>query len=326
MKATGFGCPAQRAFRWVGYLLASLLLSTALAQTSGKPVNVEMRNVMYHFSDSVAVHIRRLEGQLEPKGELPVFDDKQSFTLQISAAEIAMSPDNFADVLNSYVFAAHDAPLKNISIRIENDRLKIKGKLHSKGDVSFETEGHLSNTPDGKIRLHTEKIKALHLPAKGIMDLLGVKISDLINTGKVRGVSIDKDDLILDPSTLLPPPHISAHVTAVRLEPNNIVQFFGPAAALKKAPTFNGNFMAYRGNQLRFGKLTMSDTDMVLIDMDAKDPFDFYLDHYKEQLVAGYTKETPSFGLRVFMRDYNKLPHPNHAHAAQSKPSRAPSR
>jgi len=54
-------------------------------------------------------------------------------------------------------------------------------------------------------------------------------------------------------------------------------------------------------------RLTMSDTDMVLIDMDPNDPFDFYLEHYKEQLVAGYTKETPSFGLRVYMRDFNKL-------------------
>jgi hypothetical protein len=42
--------------------------------------------------------------------------------------------------------------------------------------------------------------------------------------------------------------------------------------------------------------------------MNAKDPFDFYLDHYKEQLVAGYTKETSNFGLRVYMPDYNKLP------------------
>src|SRR3989440_10385008 len=70
---------------------------------------------------------------------------------------------------------------------------------------------------------------------------------------------------------------------------------------------FTVNYMAYRGNQLRFGKLTMSDTDMVLIDMDPKDPFDFYLDHYRDQLVAGYTKMTPEFGLRVFMRDFHKL-------------------
>jgi hypothetical protein len=67
--------------------------------------------------------------------------------------------------------------------------------------------------------------------------------------------------------------------------------------------------MAYRGSDLRFGKLTMNDADLILIDMDPRDPFDFYLDHYTEQLVAGYTKTTPDFGLRVYVRDYNKLPH-----------------
>lgn len=41
--------------------------------------------------------------------------------------------------------------------------------------------------------------------------------------------------------------------------------------------------------------------------MDPQDPFDFYLDRYMQQLVAGYTRETPTFGLRVFMRDFNKL-------------------
>ena len=66
--------------------------------------------------------------------------------------------------------------------------------------------------------------------------------------------------------------------------------------------------MSYRGNRLAFGKLLMTDADMNLIDMDSSDPFDFYLDHYKDQLTAGYTKITPTFGLRVFMRDFNKLP------------------
>jgi hypothetical protein len=69
----------------------------------------------------------------------------------------------------------------------------------------------------------------------------------------------------------------------------------------------SGNYMVYRGAQLRFGKLTMSDTDLTLIDMDPQDPFDFYLDHYQDQLVAGYTKSTPSFGLRSYFRDYDKL-------------------
>jgi hypothetical protein len=274
-----------------------------------KNVAVQMRNVMYHYSDRVAVHIRALRGELSPiKGPIPVFDDKESFILRIDSAEIAISPVSLANVLNGYVFARPDAPVKDVSVIIEDGgRLKIKGRLHSKGDIAFETEGRLT-IRDGKIVLHAEKVRALHLPAKGMMDLLGIEIADLIKTGKVKGVEVEKDDLILDPEALLPPPHISGKVSAVRLEKNNIVQVFGDP---KKSTPMNvtaANYMAYRGNQLRFGKLTMSDTDMVLIDADPKDPFDFYLDHYKEQLVAGYTKETLSFGLRVFMRDYNKLP------------------
>ena len=48
----------------------------------------------------------------------------------------------------------------------------------------------------------------------------------------------------------------------------------------------------------------MSDTDMELIDADPRDPFDLWLDKYVTQLVAGYSKNTPTGGLRVYMPDY----------------------
>jgi hypothetical protein len=51
----------------------------------------------------------------------------------------------------------------------------------------------------------------------------------------------------------------------------------------------------------------MEPTDLVMIDMDPQDPFDFYLEHYVEQLGAGYTKTAPQLGLRVYVKDYNKL-------------------
>jgi len=272
-------------------------------------VQVQMHNVMYHYSDNIAVHLRNVAGALVPTkaGQIPVFDDKESFILHITSAEIAMEPQSLANVLNSNVFSAKDAPLKDISIRIEKDRLKIKGKLHKKGDIGFETEGQLSATPDGKIRLHAEKIKALHLSVKGLMDLFGIDIADLIKSGKVRGVRAEKDDLILDPAEILPPPHIAGAVTAMRLESNNIVQIFGDPQKHKWERVAAQNYMAYRGNRLQFGKLVMHETDMVLIDPDPRDAFDFYLDQYKDQLTAGYTKITPAFGLRVYMVDFNKL-------------------
>lgn len=272
-------------------------------------VQVQMRNVMYHYSDSVAVHLRMVAGALVPTkaGQMPVFDDKNSFTLHISAAEIAMDTQSLANVLNTSVFSGKDAPLKELAISADKNRLKIKGKLRKQGDISFETLGTLSATADGKIRLHAEKIKAMHLPVKGLMDLFGLDIADLIKAGKVRGVRAEKDDLILDPEQILPPPHISGRVTGIRLEGNNIVQVFGQPQQQKWMQVQARNYMAYRGNRLQFGKLIMNDTDMVLIDPVPGDPFDFYLDHYKEQLVAGYTRTTPAFGLRVFMVDFSKL-------------------
>src|SRR5262249_27463044 len=160
------------------------------------------------------------------------------------------SQQALANALNSHVFASRDAPLKDISIVIDKDRLKIKGKLPSKGDLGFEAEGRLSAADEGKIRLHVEKIHALHLPVKGLMDLIGVDLADLIKKGKVAGVQAEKDDLILDPSQILPPPRIEGRVTSVRLENGNIVQVFGDPVRYPWARVPAQNYMAYRGNRL----------------------------------------------------------------------------
>src|SRR5579871_4596243 len=291
-----------------GALAIILLAAGAAAQSRpARPnvVAVTMRNVMYHFTGRITVHILQLSGWLTPTAQhaFPIFDDDRSFILHIDSAEISMTTQAMSNVLNDHVFAAPDAPLKSISLVADGNTLKIKGKLHSKGDIPFEADGTLALTPNGEVRIHSRKVKAAHLPVKGLLDLLGVHISDLINTNKVRGVRAEKDDLILNAPEILPPPMIAGRLTGIELRGNRIIEHFG--GRLLALPA--GNYMTYRGGRLRFGKLTMDDTDMALIDMDPRDPFDFYLSHYKQQLVAGYTKTTPAFGLRVFMRDYNKL-------------------
>jgi hypothetical protein len=282
--------------------------------TNGKQegtVQTQMSNVTFRLSETVAVEIKSLNGMLVPigKNEFPVFDDKDSFNLRISTAEIAIDSSNLANVLNSYVFARPHSPLTALSISVEKGHLKVKGKLHDKGDIPFETEGSLLPTADGKLRLHGEKIKAMHVSVKGLMDLFGVDLGGFIKEGKVPGVQAQADDLILDLEQILPPPHIEGQVVSVRIEGDNIIQMFGGSDAKPVKNIRAGNYMAYKNNRLRFGKLVMNDADLVLIDMDPNDPLDFFLDHYKEQLSAGYAKITPDAGLRVYIKDYNKL-HP----------------
>ena len=285
--------------------------------SSARAVQTEMRNVMYHYNEKTVAHIRMLSGELIPTGEnaMPVFDDKNSFTLKVSSAEIAMNTDSLGNALNSYAFASAKSPLKDVTMTISKGKLKVKGKLHDKGDIPFETDGELTPTADGKLRMQADKIRALHLPVKGLMDLIGADISDFIKTEKVPGLSADKDGLIFDLKEMLPPPHIDGAVRAVKIEGQNIVLTFGSPAKNSREPA--GNYMAYHGNQLRFGKLTMSDADLTLLDMNPQDPFDFYLDHYREQLQAGYAKIGANFGLRVYMKDFSKIAGPR----SSTKPS-----
>jgi len=268
-----------------------------------------MRNVTYHYSEPVAVHIVQLQGELVPikAGSIVVFDDRNSFDLHLGYAEISISCSALAQVLNENVFSSRDAPIRNLGIASKNSQIVVTGKFHLEGDVPFETSGTVSTNADGKIRLHTEHVKAAHLPVKGLLDLLGIDLARLINTNKVHGVTIDKDDLILDPEQILPRPHIRGKVSAVRIQGNDIVLTFGKPEVARFAVKQAGNYMAFRHSDLRFGKLTMHDADLIMIDMDPRDPFDFFLDHYQEQLVEGYTKSTPEYGLRVYTRDYNKL-------------------
>src|SRR5919108_4689489 len=220
-------------------------------------VQVDMRNVMYHFTDQVAVHILQLQGLVLPtqRGRVPVLDDVQSFMFAIHFAEIAIGTDALSNVLNQYVFAAPDAPIKDIAVSTAGNSVKVHGKLHAKGDIPFATEGTAVATPEGHIWIHTHKVSVAQVSVKGLMDLLGLKSAQLINTDKVRGVRLEGNDLILDPALLLPPPRITGRVTEVQVQGDHILQVFGTKPPAGATSPHNGNYMAYRGAQLRFGKI-----------------------------------------------------------------------
>ncbi|MGC1687311.1 MAG: hypothetical protein WA734_16920, partial [Candidatus Acidiferrales bacterium] len=211
--------------------------STTTLGAAEPVVRAQIRNVDFHVTDRIVVHIVSLDGRLTTKpGEIPVFDDKNSFGIDVDSAKNTLSMTALTNDLNDYVFAKPDAPLKKLSVSIRGDELVIKGLLVSKGGIPFETSGTLSATPEGMIRVHTTKVSAVHLPVKGLMDLLGIDTQQMLNTKKVEGVTVDKDDLILDPGKLMPPPEMHGHLTYIKIENGAIDLTFGPGNAKPAAP------------------------------------------------------------------------------------------
>jgi len=270
---------------------------------------VEMVNVNMHADPTLILHIRHLTGKFVPtkKGQPPTFDDTLSYILAIDSGEVAVSMASMSYALNTYAFGEPDAPLKNLKLSAEGAQIKQEGTLKKGIEIPFEMVGTLSATPDGKIRIHPTKMKVASVSVKGLLNMFGLDMAKLINTRKTRGVSVDDNDFIIDPASMLPPPRMRGRITAVRVQGEQIIQTFGNAGRGSVTGQPGSNYMAYRGGTLRFGRLTMNNTDMRLIDADPTDPFVFFPLHYKDHLVAGYSKTTASGGLQVYMPDYNEI-------------------
>jgi len=296
---------------WRISLVAMSWLSLTAASSSAPPVATRMRHVNFHLGPGIELRVDDLAGRLLSKTASPVlFDDVKSYVVEIDSARAAMTPESLTNLMNNYVFASPDAPLKNIKIGIEGNELTQSGTLKKGLPLPFSIRATVSSTADGKIRLHPTAIKAAGFVSKRVLDFFGLELDNLVKMKNVSGVAVDGDDLLLDPQTLLPPPEIRGRLTSVAIENGVLVQQFGAASSANAiAPPVRSaaNYMYYRRGTLRFGKLTMRDTDLLLVDADQKDLFDFSPEKYNDQLVAGYSKNTRVHGLIVYMPDLADL-------------------
>lgn len=293
-------------------LLAVTLPAAARAQgAAGRMVQVQMRNVAFHVDSTIVLDIRYARGQLRrvSPDRSPYLDDKRSFVLELDTARIGVSPAALSGLLNRYTFAYPGSPLRKLTVTIEHGQIRQRGRLRG---ISFDVLGDLSLTPEGELRLHPTDIKAVGIKVGGLMKFFGLSLQKLVDTERARGVRIEKDDFLLSPTGLLPPPAVEGHVGRVEVTDSEIVQIFRPpdgrAADPLTLPVPNAtNYMFFRGGVLRFGKLTMDDTDLMIEDAEPADPFDFWLDRYNDQLVAGGSRNTRDHGLIVRMPDFAKV-------------------
>lgn len=303
----------------------ALLLGATTALSFAPPgVQLEMKNVRLHVDEGIVLDVARLRGTMIGRDDKsPVFDDQRSFIVQLQSADVAMDMTSLQNLMNRHVFAYEGAPLKDLTLEPDGQRLKMKGKLHKGVDIPFSTTATVSTTPDGLMRLHVESMKAVGVPTKGLLELFGLKLDDMLDLKKRRGIDVQDDDIVMAAAQLLPPPAMEGRLTHVAVQGNRLVQTFGdgktrPAPLKLPAPTAR-NYVYFGGGTITFGKLTMHDADLQLIDADPKDPFDFYPGRYSSQLVAGYSKNTSDKGLKTYMPDFDDLQRTARARSTQDR-------
>ena len=291
--------------------MVALAAMAFMRGSAGAPaVEAEMRNVDLHLTSDVALHIRSLRGRFVAQGtrSAPYLDDPRSYSVTVDNGEVAVDLASL-NALMTRALVGH-SNVRGLQVSIDTDgSLRQKGTVSKGIPVPFDVKASVSPTPDGRIRIHAESTKGFGIPVSPLLKTLRVQMDNLFKVDPDRGVTVEGNDVLLDPSRLLPPPAMRGQITAVRVEKDALVQVFGSGTPDKLSPPPTSmNYIYWRGGQLSFGKLTMTETDLELVDRDPGDPFDFSVDRWNEQLVAGYSKITPQRGLKAHMPDYNDLP------------------
>ena len=301
-------CLALVAMAAIAYSMAGI----ATVEASKPSVEVDMRNVDLHITPQIDLHVRHLRGRFVAAGtrSAPYLDDPGSYTVAVDTGEVAVDLAS----LNAIVTRALERARSNVRRIVisvdENGQLRQKGVIKKGISVPFDMRASVGVTPDGLIRLHAESMKGFGIPVNPLLKVLRVQTDDLIRVEAGHGIRVEGNDLLLDVSQLLPPPGFHGTLTSVRVDRGGLIQVFGSGAARPISPTATArNHIYWRGGQLAFGKLTMTETDLELVDEDPQDSFDFSVDRWNEQLVAGYSKTTADRGLRAHMPDYNDLRH-----------------
>lgn len=279
------------------------------------PTEAQMRNVDFHIDPTAILHIHQLRGTMRSKtaGEPLNFDNKTSFILRMERAQIGVDARTLDVLMNHYVFGYAGAPLRDLHTTFSNGQMVQEGVMHKVIDIPFIMTANVSVTGDGRMRVHPVKIKICSLNGLALLKAVGMSMQKMLDLSKAVGIVAEKNDLVIDVLKILPPPSIEARLTAVAIEGAELMQHFDfgrnvPDLDLpdKSAP----NTMYYRHGTLRMGKLLMVDADMQVIDTDPRDPFDFYIDRYNDELVEGFSRNRPDYGLTVYMRDFADVGQP----------------
>jgi len=287
---------------------ASLPPEAEQVSTAGS-VAASFRHVNLHVQDGIVLEIRRLDGILisTTPGAIASFDDPRSYSVRVDSAEVGISPRSLSNLMNQRVFAYKGAPLKNVEVSMEAGRLKEKGTMRKGVDVPFSMLADVSLTADGRIRLHPVSMKVLGIETRGLMKFLGIDLRGMIALRESSGIEIQGDDFLMASDRMMPLPKFAGRLTGVRIEGTRLIEQFGPppaAAAAGPSDRTARSFLSFRGGTLRFGRLTMADTDLEIVGETPDGILEFSVPNQTGQLVAGYSKTRANGGLTVYVPNY----------------------
>jgi len=276
-----------------------------------------MRNVQFRFTKDIVVGIDRIRATMKPTltAGIVSFDDPASFDLDVAGAAIRLTMPQAQLLMNERVFAYKGSNVHHLELAADGNDIIIRGTLTKGASIPFTMKGSMSMRERRWLVVDAKEIKIGAVGVTGLLKAIHVTMQAMIDPPASGQVRVQGNTILIDVLSELPPPHVHGVVTALDCCDRGIGLTLGVGAAagdsalreIVSSAMSAPNFIAIRRGTLRFGKMTMTDSELDLMDADPADPFDFFLRDYQCQLAAGDAHTTLQYAWHVRMPDFAKL-------------------
>ncbi len=282
--------------------LPGICASPSLTAPSPDAVHIDAKHAIFHISDQSEVHADRVTGWMFPVSKQPVsLDDPRSFRLRIDGGESSITAADLTRLFNQQVLPTAITSIRHVECTFEDGKVVFHGTARRLVDVGFIAEATVHAGHDGHLLIHPTSVRGASWFSNHLMHAMNMNQSSMLKPGPRAQYRMIGEDLDLPLSALFPPPVVEGHLVSVRIVGDRLVQNFGPTDDLATPPTPASAYIYFRGGTMRFGKLTMKDVDLELVDKDNAPQVTFSIASYYHQLEAGYSKALPNRGLLVYM-------------------------
>ncbi len=228
---------------------------------------IDIHNVDLGVTDRVTIRVRTLHGEVlrTLPAQSAVLDDPLSFKIRVTSATVGLTGTDLGAILNTVVFAYPGAPLRDLQVRTDGDQIIETGILHKGVDLRFRLHGNFHSCPTGAYASTPRRCASGHQRRKDAQhDRPAPRQHPRLKGAK--GAAVKGDVSFSTPRSFLPPPEMDGDSALIALKAPKLVQDFvrSPDDSVfgryVKSDTAGHNFIHFRGGELRFGKLLMSDT------------------------------------------------------------------
>ncbi|HEY1802122.1 MAG TPA: hypothetical protein VGG46_14425, partial [Terriglobales bacterium] len=274
-----------------------------------RDIHIHMQSVLFRVMKDVVLQVDSLDGVIAPvrKNEVVSLDDKNSFLLKVQKATTSISSTDLAALANDFILPRAKTPLKNLSLTFNPDQsIQVKGDFHKLVDVPFSGTASLQVTSNGDMRMHLANLTVAGVIHQDVLNFLGIKVSTVAKPKRKQSFKIVGNDIIFPIDQMFPPPHVSGELHDINISGNKLNLIFGTDkqepdknhSAAEKPSVTTRSYIYFRRGTMKFALLTMSPVDLELVPLkpDKDKMFEFSIDQYYQQLVAGYSKSLPNKG------------------------------